>query len=255
MAVVVLASAGHAPGVTTTALGLALTWPRSALLVDADRTPTQAVLAGYLRGAHPGQHGLGRLLQAAREQRPLAEVVDAELLELPPVPATGRAARFLPGFPHPGVVGLFGATWPDLMAVLAARPGDVLIDAGRIGAEGLPPAMLQAADQVLVVTRTSLVALAGLRLYLPTVAEAARDVALLLVGSGRPYGRAEVQHQFATRIAGEISHDPAAAAVFSEGAPAPRRFAQAGLVRSLSKTATSISGRLEAARDLIGARR
>ena len=36
MAVVVLASAGHAPGVTTTALGLALTWPRSALLVDAD---------------------------------------------------------------------------------------------------------------------------------------------------------------------------------------------------------------------------
>ena len=138
MAVVVLASAGHAPGVTTTALGLALTWPRSALLVDADRTPTQAVLAGYLRGAHPGQHGLGRLLQAAREQRPLAEVVDAELLELPPVPATGRAARFLPGFPHPGVVGLFGATWPDLMAVLAARPGDVLIDAGRIGAEGLP---------------------------------------------------------------------------------------------------------------------
>ena len=68
MAVIVLASAGHAPGVTTTALGLALAWPREVLLVDADRTPTQAVLAGYLRGERPGQHGLGRLLQAVRER-------------------------------------------------------------------------------------------------------------------------------------------------------------------------------------------
>ena len=72
MAVVVLCSAGHSPGVSTTALGLALTWPNEVLLVDADRTPTQSVLAGYLRGERPGQRGFGRLLQAARERRPMA---------------------------------------------------------------------------------------------------------------------------------------------------------------------------------------
>ena len=152
MAVVVLTSAGHAPGVTTTALGLALAWPRPVLLVDADRTPTQAVLAGYLRGEHPGQRGLGRLLQAVRERRGIAEVLDDETIELPPLLASDEPPRLLPGFPHPGVVDLFATAWPDLMAALTARDGDVLIDAGRIGAEGLPAAVTQRADLVLVVT-------------------------------------------------------------------------------------------------------
>ena len=71
MAVVVLCSAGHSPGVSTTALGLALTWPNEVLLVDADRTPTQSVLAGYLHGERSGHHGLGGLLQAWRLASPV----------------------------------------------------------------------------------------------------------------------------------------------------------------------------------------
>lgn len=255
MAIVVLTSAGHAPGVTTTALGLALAWPRPVLLVDADRTPTQAVLAGYLRGEHPGQHGLGRILQALRERRPVEEVLDDETVELPALLSTERPARFLPGFPHPGVVGLFASAWPDLMVALAARDGDVLIDAGRIGADGLPAAVTQYADLTLAVTRTSLVALAGLRLYLPGLAEASGETALLLIGSGMPYGRAEVQEQFATTIAAEVSHAPLHAAVLSDGTPPPRRFVDSGYFRSLRMAAESISGRLEATRELIGARR
>ncbi|MCW3159395.1 hypothetical protein [Micropruina sonneratiae] len=255
MAIIVLASAGHAPGVTTTALGLALTWPREVLLVDADRTPTQAVLAGYLRGERPGQHGLGRLLQAVRERRGVDEVIDGETLELPPLLAGARPARFLPGFPHPGIVGLFGAAWADLAGALSATEGDVLVDAGRVGADGLPDALVTAADLVLVVTGSSLVSLAGLRLYLPALAEQASETALLLVGSGRPYSRAEVQQQFATTIAAEVEHHPGHAAVLSDGAPVPRRFAESSYVRSLRVAAASISGRLEAARELIGARR
>ena len=38
MAVIALASASGSPGVTTTALGLALLWPRPVLLVEADPT-------------------------------------------------------------------------------------------------------------------------------------------------------------------------------------------------------------------------
>lgn len=254
MAVIVLTSAGNAPGVTTTALGLALAWPRPALLVDADRNPTQAVLAGYLRGEHPGHRGLGRLLQASREGRPMAAALAGETIELPAL-VTGNRAGFLPGFPHPGVVGLFAAAWPELIATLTAWDGDVLIDAGRIGADGLPRSLTGGADLVLAVTRTSLVALAGLRLYLPGLAETSDTTALLLVGSGMPYPRAEVQEQFATTVAGEVAHAPAHATVLSDGGGTPRRFTESAYFRSLRSAATSIAGRLDATRELIGTRR
>lgn len=254
MAAIVLTSAGNAPGVTTTALGLALAWPRPVLLVDADRNPTQAVLAGYLRGEHPGHSGLGRLLQAGREGRPMAAALAGETIELPALVA-GNRAGFVPGFPHPGMVGLFSAAWPELMETLTAWDGDVLIDAGRIGPDGLPLSLTHGADLVLAVTRTSLVALAGLRLYLPALAETSDQTALLLVGAGMPYGRAEVQEQFATTVAGEVAHAPAQAGVLSDGTGVPRRFTESGYFRSLRTSATSIAGRLDAARELIGARR
>lgn len=254
MATVVLTSAGNAPGVTTTALGLALAWPRPVLLVDADRNPTQAVLAGYLRGEHPGHSGLARLLQASREGRPMAAALAGESIELPALVA-GNRAGFVPGFPHPGVVGLFASAWPELMSTLAAWDGDVLIDAGRIGVDGLPLSLTHGADLVLAATRTSLVALAGLRLYLPGLVESSDRTALLLVGSGMPYGRAEVQEQFATTVAAEVAHAPAQAAVLSDGAGIPRRFAESGYFRSLRTASASIAGRLDATRELIGGRR
>ena len=46
MAVVALTSASGSPGVTTTAVGLALTWPRPVLLIEADPTGGSGVLAG-----------------------------------------------------------------------------------------------------------------------------------------------------------------------------------------------------------------
>ena len=51
MSMIVLASASGSPGVTTTALGLVLGWPRPALLVEADPTGGSAIAAGYLRGS------------------------------------------------------------------------------------------------------------------------------------------------------------------------------------------------------------
>lgn len=50
MGLVVLMSASGSPGVTTTALGLAIGWPRPALLVEADPTGGSAIAARYLRG-------------------------------------------------------------------------------------------------------------------------------------------------------------------------------------------------------------
>ena len=61
-----------------------------------------------------------------------------------------------------------------------------------------------------MVTRTSLVSLAGLRLYLPALADAAGPdhTAMILVGASMPYGRAEIQQQFGTTIAAEIDYAP-----------------------------------------------
>ena len=91
----------------------------------------------------------------------------------------------------------------------------------------------QNADLVLVVTRTSLVSLAALRLYLPALTDStgSERLALGLIGSSMPYGRAEVQQQFGVTIAADLAFEPEAAAVLSDGAPPPRRFAGSGYVR------------------------
>lgn len=253
MAVVVLASAAHSPGVTTTALALALTWPRPVLLADCDRTPSQAVLAGFLQGSDPRGRGLTGVLQAHRERRPLETVLDQECLSLDPADSVARS--FLPGLSHPGTVGLFGSAWPDLMAAFAAHESDVLVDAGRIGVDGLPPAMTAAADLVLIVARTSLVSLAALRLYLPLVIESQGKSGLLLVGEGMPYRASEVEAQFGAEVWGSMHHDPMSAAVLSEGLPAPRRFTESKFYSSAAAVSARTANRLRQARDLIGAPR
>ena len=75
---------------TTSALGLALTWHRPVLLVEADPTGGSAVLAGYFRGISAHTTGLIDLAWAQRE----------ELLEdapLKPMPIPDSSASLLPG--------------------------------------------------------------------------------------------------------------------------------------------------------------
>jgi hypothetical protein len=58
MAVIALTSASGSPGVTTTAVGMALLWPRPLILVDADPTGGSGILAGYFRGTREYEAGL-----------------------------------------------------------------------------------------------------------------------------------------------------------------------------------------------------
>ena len=198
MSVVLLAGAGHSPGVTALGVALATTWPDPVLLADANRHPDQSVLAGHLQGTDPGGRGLGGLLQAHRERRPLAEVLDAMTV---PLDDTG-GHDFLPGFSHPGMVGLFGPAWTELGNALEAAGRTVLVDAGRITPDGLPPALVTVCSGVAVVTGSRLVDLAALRLYLPLVVAAAGEerVGLVVVGPGRPYGSGEIGHRFGVPV-------------------------------------------------------
>lgn len=87
MAVVTLCSASGSPGVTTTALGLALSWSRPVLLLEADPTGGSAILAGYLKGARTPPDSLIDLALAHR-----AGSLAAALPQVT-VPLPGSSAR------------------------------------------------------------------------------------------------------------------------------------------------------------------
>lgn len=250
MAIIMLASAGGSPGVTTTALGLALTWPRHVLLADCDRHPNQAVLAGYLRGLPAGGRGLSGLAQAYRADdggvpTRLAEhqvLLDAD---------TSRRCHFLPGFTHPRSGILFERYWSRLASQfdeLAAQQTDVLVDCGRLDADGLPEALLARARAVLIVTRSSLPALAALRLAMPELRESlavgSAELGLLVSGGGRPYSAREIADHLEVPLIGDLSWDPVTAEVLSEGAPPPRKLASRPLWRGLQALSSSLIGRV-----------
>lgn len=253
MSVVLLTSAGHAPGVTALGVALATTWPGPVLLVDANPQPDQSVLAGFLQGTDPGGRGLGGLLQAHRERRPLVDALDAMTVSLDDTP--GHA--FLPGFSHPGMVSLFGPAWTELGNALEAAGRTVLVDAGRVAPAGLPPALVAVSSGVVVVTGSRLVDLAALRLYLPQVVAAAGEerVGLVVVGPGRPYGSGEIGHRFGVPVWAKVAWQPEAAAVFAAGEPAPRRLLAGPYVEDVRALGAELAERAVGRRQLLDERR
>lgn len=254
MALVLLASATGAPGVTTTALGLALTWPRDVLLCDADRDPAQSVLAGYLAGTDASGRGLVGLARSHREAPMTPESLLEDALRLNDHDAPRRS--FLPGFTHPGSAAIFRSLWSPFGACLAqlGRLGtDAIVDAGRIGRDGLPAGLLMNSRLVLVVVRSSLRSLAAARLYLPYVRDhldqlgGGAQLGLIVVGPGQPYTSGEIAKQFGVPVVGEVAASDAAA-VLSDGAPEPRRFGDGPLMRSYRALGSKLRAMLDEGR-------
>ncbi len=247
MTMIVLAGAAGAPGVTLTALGISLTWPEDVLLVDADRTPSQSVLAGYLRGQREPGAGLLGVSQAHRELRDLGEAITRLRIPLPSppskMPQPEVARHFLPGFSHLQAIDSFVPVWGPLAGSLRAAPFDTIVDVGRVGRDGLPDELVETAHQVAVVTRTSLRALAALRLYLPPLVDqvGAGRVGLILVGVGRPYSAREIEDQFGVPVLAEIDWQPTAAEELADGLPLSHRWAQQSLGRSYAQAARSFT--------------
>ena len=65
VSVLLLTSAGHAPGVSALGVALALTWPEPVLLVDADREPDQTVLGRLPARRRSGWTRTGRVAAGA----------------------------------------------------------------------------------------------------------------------------------------------------------------------------------------------
>lgn len=259
MAILVLTSTGGSPGVTTLAVGLALTWPRPVLLADCDPGAHQAILAGYLAGQTSHGKGLLRVAEAHRDRRPLREVVIDQTIPLSSEEGVRRL--FLPGFTKPGSAAHFGAVWEDLADTfdrLGEVDVDVIVDAGRLGAPGLPPQLVERAALTAVVMRSSLRAVMSTRVHLPTLRGDARpgesernQVGLLLVGEGSPYGRGEITRALGVPVLASVADDAASAAHLSDGVPRHRKFESAALIKSISGTATTLAARLQRTTELV----
>lgn len=250
MALIVVTSAGCAPGATTCGLALALFWPRATVFVDADPNPTQAVLAGYLGGSHTDPGGLTAV--AARHRSRVDLDIPSTAMTLPSLGGPDVPRWFVPGWAHPGAAAVFAPVWnalaPDLVA-LHRRQIDVVVDIGRMGA-GFPPALLTHAQLVLVVTRTGLRDLAALRVHLPTLREhherldSTANLALAVVGSGQPYRAGEIAAAFDLPVWASIADDPDAAAVYSDGEDPGRRHLKSEFVTSIQGAVDELRGRL-----------
>jgi hypothetical protein len=234
MAVIVLASAAGSPGVTTSALGLALTWPRSVLLVEADPT------------------GGSALIDLAWAQR---EGLLIEALAELSMPIPDSSASLLPGIRSHRQAGSLGGLWEPLAAALKGldRTGrDVIIDAGRLGLIGSPEPLIYAADLMLLVMRSDLVALAAARSWAETLRAGFNELGAtararaLLVGERRPYRGRDVAKVLGLPVAAALAWQEAEAAVFSRGAAPPRRFDGRALPRSLRAARAAIESAIGA---------
>jgi hypothetical protein len=253
MALIVLASASGSPGVTTTALGVALVWHRPVVLVDADPVGGSALLAGYFQGTVADDDAMVNLVLARRDGR-LADVLPRALIPIP-----GTHVSILPGPKSHAQAGSLSELWGELAYELRALEDtgqDVIIDVGRLGMVHSPHGLVRAAHLALLVTRTDLPALAAARQWATDWTEAFQDgtgassVAALIVGAGRPYDAREVAKVLALPVLESVAWDPRSAKVFSEGhTPAGSAWSQRDqLVRSYRAAAAAINQRLAAER-------
>lgn len=216
MTVLALTSVRGAPGVTTTALVAALTWPRPVLLAEADVAGSSSIKAGHLRGEVDHELGLINLALAHRNGalslstlrgQTIALTDDGARLVLPGLATKAQAASLTDDF---------WATLAGLLRSVTRHGVDVIVDGGRFGMRHGPDALLRAADLLVVVGRTSLDDLVAVRANADQLPDGTGDAAferrgLLLVGEGRPHRAAEAAEATTLPVWATVDWDPVAA--------------------------------------------
>lgn len=220
MAIVTIASASGAPGVSTTALMLGLQWPRPAILVDADPKGGSTFLAGYMHGEM--RPGLVELIMA-HQQHLLPDALPRLLVEMP-----NSNLRVLPGLRTQVQAAAAGMVWQPLLAELrrlsAADGVDTIIDVGRLGMAAWPQPLVLGSDVLVLMSGTGLPELAAVQPWLTWLQDAVAGptIAVLLAGEGRPYSAGEVTRQLDLPVVGVLPRDEQAARKWSHGEqPAP----------------------------------
>ncbi len=163
--------------------------------------------------------------------------------------------------------------WEPLTEQLRAledQGQDVIVDAGRLGLAGWPREMVFGAELALLVTRSSLPALAATRSYSDMLREdfATRGgsdrVGLLVVDERhrwptrmdgvaqvRPYAPRQIENALRLPVVATLPWVPDVAEVYSHGARLPRRFVGSALVTGYRAAADAITGHVAARRDAL----
>jgi hypothetical protein len=217
MTMYALVSPGGSPGVTTTALALALSWSRPVVIAECDPACGD-IAAGLFAGHLNAPRGLiGLALEAGRGAVGLAAELEAQLA---PLAGAGRA-RFLAGLTDPRQAPGLNAAWPVIARALASHPAGVLADCGRLDAGGGQPlSVLTESAAVIMVLRPSLrqVAAASPRIeMLMQLLGGQPRVGLLLIGDGA-IARRDIARTLGVPVVASLPLDDRSAAVLSDGA-------------------------------------
>ncbi len=230
MALYAMVSAGGSPGVTTSALALALTWPGLVIVAECDPSGGD-VLAGLFAGHLAATSGLLPLaMEAGGSPESMATALWQQVIDL-----DGERSRLLlPGLTDPRQATGLTPSWPALAGALAALPADVIADCGRL--DPYPPSapMLAAARVAVLVLRPSLRQVSKARQRIEMLAEirgGKQQLVLLLVGRDGHSGR-DVADALGVPVAGSLTEDHRTASVLSDGAGSRRGLAARPLLRS-----------------------
>ncbi|MGW0925459.1 hypothetical protein ACWD3J_41465 [Streptomyces sp. NPDC002755] len=240
MAVIALAGCSGAPGVTTTALALLLSWPlesgRRMILAECD-PDGGSVLHGLLQGTLGDRYGLRNLSVAAR-QGDLGNAFWRQLIDLSSEDGKSEASHdrlLLPGITDPAQAASLGSVWKALGVIfrgIAAEHGhDVLIDLGRRGAFGPSGVLAEQADAVFVVVRNTLRCLQAAEGRVRALEERIGDVSVVMVNEG-PYPAGEVQRVLQVPVVATLPYAPKDAQVLSDGGEQPRHFTRSALMKA-----------------------
>ncbi|MGK3943350.1 hypothetical protein ABK046_33535 [Streptomyces caeruleatus] len=247
MAVIALAGCSGAPGVTTSALALLLSWPldpgRRMILAECD-PDGGAVLHGLLQGSLGDRYGLRNLSVAARKNE-FSDAFWRQLIDLSSEDGRQESLRdrlLLPGLTDPAQAASLGSVWKILAQMFrgidAQTQHDVLIDLGRRGGSGPSGVLAEQADAVFVVVRNTLRCLQAAEGRVRTLEERVGDVGVVMIDEG-PYPAGEVQRVLQVPVVATLPYAPKDARVLSDGAEQPRHFTKSSLMKA-ARTASTV---------------
>ena len=225
-----LVSAGGSPGVTTTAVALALSWPAAAIVAECDPSGGD-ILAGLLTGHVAVGRGLmEHAIEAGRDGRAAARNLSGLL-----VPLDVECTRMLlPGVTDPRQAAALTSVWPAVAATLAAQQADIIADCGRLDAgPGQPLAIIAAARTVAIVMRPTLRQVWSARPRADLLAQLVDNsrLTILLTGPGAHSAR-EVERALGIPVAAVLPDDARSAVLLSDGIGGSRRLTSGPLFRS-----------------------
>ena len=244
MALFALISAGGSPGVTTSALALALTWPRPVIVAECDPSGGD-IVAGLYAGHLRAPRGLlGVAFEAGRGAAAVAGELSSQLV---PLDDTGKR-KFLAGITDPRQALGLSPVWPGIAVGLGSLGADVIADCGRLDSgPSQPTSVLAEAAAVIMVMRPTLRQVARARPRADMVSQALggrERLGVLLIGDGRGGLRAgEIAKSLDARVIGSLPDDGTTARVLSDGDGRRTRLGRTALMRAAQVAGLAV-GRL-----------